>query len=412
LSNQIDRKTGNQIVHALEKAKAYGRELKAKREEGVWRQLDGSHDLINLLSTLTKNELDTIRKTLDIKGISTLKKNELIHELAKAIPILFHINLTRLDQERYDLLQRLVTDNKVIITNSEYTVSQIESLRSFGMVFAGHDQGTRFLTMPQELRELFPSKDDLKLSEMIRRNTEWIRLTHGMLYYYGVMDTARVVDMIHTLTKQVVNFREFLYVFSYANEYHKKTRFCAYGLKDNRVFDEKKVIEEHINRPDVDFYPFTKKQLFHAGNTNFVDQTPELDRLFRFLNRFYELNELEINTMKDEIITLINQEIDTASLMEFLQTRFEFRSFEFVQQVMGMLVEIHNTTRMWVLKGYSPNELFREERKHLKPLPAKAYSHSSKLDSNVIELDSRTKVGRNDPCSCGSGKKFKKCCGK
>ena len=21
------------------------------------------------------------------------------------------------------------------------------------------------------------------------------------------------------------------------------------------------------------------------------------------------------------------------------------------------------------------------------------------------------KVGRNDPCSCGSGKKFKKCCG-
>jgi len=23
-----------------------------------------------------------------------------------------------------------------------------------------------------------------------------------------------------------------------------------------------------------------------------------------------------------------------------------------------------------------------------------------------------TKVGRNDPCPCGSGKKFKKCCGK
>ncbi|MBO5682279.1 MAG: SEC-C domain-containing protein, partial [Lentisphaeria bacterium] len=22
------------------------------------------------------------------------------------------------------------------------------------------------------------------------------------------------------------------------------------------------------------------------------------------------------------------------------------------------------------------------------------------------------KIGRNDPCPCGSGKKFKKCCGK
>lgn len=25
---------------------------------------------------------------------------------------------------------------------------------------------------------------------------------------------------------------------------------------------------------------------------------------------------------------------------------------------------------------------------------------------------SREKVGRNDPCPCGSGKKFKKCCGR
>ena len=28
-----------------------------------------------------------------------------------------------------------------------------------------------------------------------------------------------------------------------------------------------------------------------------------------------------------------------------------------------------------------------------------------------IKLD-QPKVGRNDPCSCGSGKKYKKCCGK
>jgi SWIM/SEC-C metal-binding protein len=26
--------------------------------------------------------------------------------------------------------------------------------------------------------------------------------------------------------------------------------------------------------------------------------------------------------------------------------------------------------------------------------------------------EAEKKVGRNDPCSCGSGKKYKKCCGK
>ncbi len=28
-----------------------------------------------------------------------------------------------------------------------------------------------------------------------------------------------------------------------------------------------------------------------------------------------------------------------------------------------------------------------------------------------IEADKSKEVGRNDPCPCGSGKKFKKCCG-
>ena len=29
----------------------------------------------------------------------------------------------------------------------------------------------------------------------------------------------------------------------------------------------------------------------------------------------------------------------------------------------------------------------------------------------VVDSDGQSKIGRNDPCPCGSGKKFKKCCG-
>jgi preprotein translocase subunit SecA len=35
------------------------------------------------------------------------------------------------------------------------------------------------------------------------------------------------------------------------------------------------------------------------------------------------------------------------------------------------------------------------------------------LPETPVEQAQRTKsAGRNDPCPCGSGKKFKKCCGK
>jgi len=37
------------------------------------------------------------------------------------------------------------------------------------------------------------------------------------------------------------------------------------------------------------------------------------------------------------------------------------------------------------------------------------HSHHEQLNPIVRQAP---KVGRNDPCSCGSQKKFKKCCGK
>lgn len=34
------------------------------------------------------------------------------------------------------------------------------------------------------------------------------------------------------------------------------------------------------------------------------------------------------------------------------------------------------------------------------------------LQNPILPTKVAPKVGRNDPCSCGSGKKYKKCCGK
>ncbi len=33
-------------------------------------------------------------------------------------------------------------------------------------------------------------------------------------------------------------------------------------------------------------------------------------------------------------------------------------------------------------------------------------------DAPIEQARGGTVIGRNDPCSCGSGKKYKKCCGK
>ena len=51
------------------------------------------------------------------------------------------------------------------------------------------------------------------------------------------------------------------------------------------------------------------------------------------------------------------------------------------------------------------------ERLRQKPLSAARPRPSSGPASSSGPAARRVKVGRNDPCPCGSGKKFKKCCG-
>jgi uncharacterized protein YecA (UPF0149 family) len=59
-------------------------------------------------------------------------------------------------------------------------------------------------------------------------------------------------------------------------------------------------------------------------------------------------------------------------------------------------------------KEGKPNEIFeRFEKPNLRPLPDKPFDFNQ---TNIIDMKTRKKVGRNNPCSCDSGKKYKKCC--
>ncbi|MFB6468460.1 SEC-C metal-binding domain-containing protein [Cytobacillus sp. Hz8] len=77
---------------------------------------------------------------------------------------------------------------------------------------------------------------------------------------------------------------------------------------------------------------------------------------------------------------------------------------EVVSGELCAVVLLMNNTREWYLKGYTSEELFAQENKALLVMPNKK--------GEIISLQTRQKIGRNDLCPCGSGEKFKKCCGK
>ncbi len=76
-------------------------------------------------------------------------------------------------------------------------------------------------------------------------------------------------------------------------------------------------------------------------------------------------------------------------------------------------VEFHDEPPM-IIKNYYQE---MEELKPILDIASSSYDFGEPIPrdiKNAKEVGVRTepKIGRNDPCTCGSGNKYKKCCGK
>ena len=410
MDNKIDQKTQKALLEALARAKEYSRQLQDKREQQLWKKINIPVKLSDALNNLSKKELDKIRQNLGLKNLSSLKKGELACELVNLIPAKFKDILYVFDRERYDLVKRMVSNDSSIMDDS-ISVSKVESLMEYGIAFPGVYHNQKILLMPMELLDIYKEIDGKELETIVRRNTEWIKLTHGLLYYYGVMDASTMNNKINQLTGQEVDLLEYYKVLSAASDYYEQIEFSAYGYQDQRVYDAKKILDEQKARPRVDYYSFTKEQLLKAGEEDFIDRTPKTNNFTRFLLEYYDLTDEEIDEMLLQLINMINQDTKPTGMIKYLESRLEFPSFEMVQELTAKLMELYNHTRMWVLKGHTPDELCQEEKRYLKPLPAESF-RMGQTDSKLFDIRTGAKIRRNDSCPFGSGKKYKKCCGK
>ena len=60
----------------------------------------------------------------------------------------------------------------------------------------------------------------------------------------------------------------------------------------------------------------------------------------------------------------------------------------------------------------NPYPYLEKERKELDELRARVIEvEQAKNEDENLDITTPKKIGRNDPCPCGSGKKYKHCCG-
>ena len=132
----------------------------------------------------------------------------------------------------------------------------------------------------------------------------------------------------------------------------------------------------------------TKIKLFQEGRRDelYTQEEKALDQKIRIFSLGCWNLELFRREMRNDIAEFAHRD----KLITKMQVYFE--NFP---QLADCVFETWNISPRWELGGRSPRQLNADHEKSLLPQTPKTAS-----------------IGRNDPCSCGSGQKYKKCCGR
>ncbi|MDU2064920.1 MAG: SEC-C metal-binding domain-containing protein [Sporomusaceae bacterium] len=402
-SKDIRCEAADETAEALHQVIEEAQRQEKKLAERLWRAVSGPEELTSYLGYLTKDELTEIRINLKVKNASNLKKQELADLLVMAIPAGVAEAATLIfDEERWRWFKRFATQ-EVNFYTTKIRLDFIRYFKSYGFLGTGTCDEKTIFWMPTGVKQAFQALNEGKLYEMIRQNTEWIYATQGLLYYYGLLEKDQLVALVEE--KGIVakaDISRYLAVIAEAAACYGQIVIDKEVYADYRVKDRAYILGEQKSRAELPYCSFLKQQFVKAGKPGFVDKNSASENFLRFMKECYSLNREEAAALAEDCFYIINNSKGSGDLLAYLSKGYEFPSESFQDTLLPYVAALHNQTRMWVLKGYKPVELVEDESAKLQPCQEL---------SSMSEV-APVKVGRNDPCPCNSGKKYKKCCGK
>ncbi|MBD2872749.1 hypothetical protein [Paenibacillus arenilitoris] len=334
--------------------------MKTKKEiipDKYWPQLSYPLSLADALETLTKQQLTYIRINLDIGNLSSLNKQGLILKLAEKIPDNLWVTARLWDLERSKLVQK-IAKNDGLWEKPLLGFQQYAYFRERGILFPGVVDGKRVVIMPDELVQLFKAGEFFKEQTLVARNTEWIKLTHGLLYGYGTLRTDELQRYVLSYADHKLAPLDMMNIFFDASVYYERFFIEQNGrLSDYRVVDSEQIVRERESRPELEFYPFKKHELLKMDDAEYVERNTPFLNLVRYVMENYDMDRDEAELLAGECADATKNGDSLASIIEMANDFIDMPDLETVAEVTNLLVPLMNHTRQWAIKGHAPMEL-------------------------------------------------------
>ncbi len=353
-----------------------------------------------LLSRLSKAELDQIRQKLELHGVSQLRKADLINVLLGAIPKGLDYLLQDISEQELNLLKKIIKKQGMIVFKEDMDNS-VKGLCCLGVIFSGVHGNENIALIPKEIiNEIDIHINHTSFNRERKQIKQIITLINGILYYYGVIHE-------NELFKKVQKLMPIAYPMFYRATRSGKYENVLFTLKKNHfarieVENPEEIFQEQLKRKNLPYYPLTLKEAMDAGSCINEPFKSYDHKLFNYLFNRYEIERGELEGLINFSKFLLRNTLDTKEVFIFYGKQFRSDNIEDTRYMTGLVMDMYNHTKQWVLKGYSPSELSGDQT----IIQNTESNHHPVIETKVI------KMSRNRACPCGSGLKYKRCCGK
>ena len=409
------------------------------------------------MTEYTKEELLDQARSFEIRKCSGLRKADLIDRIVDnfCTEEMLRSRSGCLTKEQMDLFR------KACISPTDVSVNEVVDAMQLCRYWIGYfeDPTDRFCVF-EDVAVAFSKIDD-KAFQLKQCRKGWlVKCIHFFIQYYGIapieviyeMYRQKVKDsideMIGMLWKMPVDIVESclftmdkLGMEGWPKEnplYSEKGIFVHLQLFEDAEFDY--LLRQQM---DKDFYIPSAQQIDEICRIGYEASSSAYKKLESFFTKKLKFSYEQAVTWCLQVwANSYEGESPSKIINKMTEANIEFEE-KMINELLELLVAAHNNTRMKENRGYKPSEMVRKKSVDKMPTIVPASSNAAAILKDAapqleamgvpVDLNGNTdviqttmfpsglngepirvekKIYPNDPCPCGSGKKYKKCCGK
>ena len=398
------------------------------------------------LNLYKKDDLKAFADDIGLTKLSKLKKAELVELVAARLldPDVMFYRLSIFDDRAIGIFEKGIGKFYRYTDEERETV---DILNEMELAAVGRDDaGEDILFVFDEVAEVWQGVKNEKF-DAYRKRASWVwKCLYWTEEMYGYTPIENFLDVINVKKELRMTADELIEIFDrFPLDRLWTVRLDDIFLSTIYAPDPDRLYDLRVRQQGKDYYIPTAAEVEELFDTCALLSTPSYQKMKKYMTKNLHLAETEAEGILLDLWDMLSTEDDFHESLQWFMEQFEFSNDKQAGDILNLFMPLSNNTRMISNKGHTPSELSGRVKFGPGNMPvitagsslaagmlAEAAPEIRKmgfgldLESNAANIPvmdlpngldgpakmSQKKVYPNDPCPCGSGKKFKKCCGK